>query len=273
MTDNTGNSATLVVTVTVININEDPQFDAETATVSVDENTPANHNIGSPFKATDEDRVDRLAYDLSGMDAASFGMVDSHSTGAQLRTKVALDHETKDQYSVTILVRDGVDDTGDPNVTADDTINITINVTNVDENGEVTLSNEQPEEEQPITASLEDDDGGVTSLTWQWATSSSRSGSWTDATGTGATSATYTPVTADVNKYLRATASYTDGQGQRQDGPRHCVQPGGPQTAGPTAAGVLAGQRNPPGGGERFHRLQRGTAGYGEGPRRKGIDL
>ncbi len=213
VTDNTGNSTTLLATVTVTNINEDPQFDAETATVSVDENTPANRNIGSPFKATDEDRVDRLTYDLSGTDATSFGMVDSHSTGAQLRTKVALDHETKDQYSVTILVRDGVDDTGDPNVTADDTINITINVTNIDENGEVTLSNEQPEEEQPITASLEDDDDGVTGLTWQWATSPTRSGSWTNATGTGATAATYTPVTADVNKYLRATASYTDAQG------------------------------------------------------------
>ena len=100
-----------------------------------------------------------------------------------------------------------------PTNTADDTINVTINVTNVDEDGTVTLSNEQPEEEQPITATLDDPDGGETSITWQWSTSSSRSGSWTNATGTGATSATYTPVTADVNKYLRATASYTDDEG------------------------------------------------------------
>ena len=103
---------------------------------------------------------------------------------------------------------------GDPNVTADDTIDITINVTNLDETGTVTLSNEQPEEEQSITATLEDVDGGVTGLNWQWATASSKtSSSWTSATGTGSTSATYTPVNADVNKYLRATASYTDAQG------------------------------------------------------------
>ena len=213
-TDNTNNSAILPVTVTVTNVNEDPQFDAETATVEVDENTPASRNIESPFKATDEDTADRLTYTLSGTDKDSFKLVSSHSNGAQLQTKATLDYEDTRTYSVTILVRDGVDDVGDPNVTADDTIDITINVTNLDETGTVTLSNEQPEEEQSITATLEDVDGGVTGKTWQWATASSRtSSSWTNATGTGSTSATYTPVNADVNKYLRATASYTDGQG------------------------------------------------------------
>ena len=217
VTDNTNNSATLPVTVTVTNINEDPEFDAETATVEVDENTPANRNIESPFKATDEDTVDRLTYTLGGTDKDSFQMTSSHSSGAQLRTKAALDFETKEQYTITILVRDGVDDLGDPNVTADDTIDITIEVTNVDEDGTVALSSEQPEEEQSITATLDDVDGGVTGLTWQWATASSRtSSSWTNATGTTTSSgmtSTYTAVTADVNKYLRATASYTDAQG------------------------------------------------------------
>ena len=215
-TDNTNNSTILPVTVSVTNINEDPQFAAETASVEVAENTPAGRNIESPLKATDEDTGDRLTYTLVGTNAASFDMVSSHSNGGQLRTKAALDYEDKNTYSVTILVRDGVDDVGDPNVTADDTINITINVINVDEDGTVTLSNEQPEEEQPITATLEDVDGGIIGLTWQWSTSSSKSGSWSNATGTvtstGMTS-TYTPVNADVNKYLRAAASYTDAQG------------------------------------------------------------
>ncbi|MDE2778132.1 MAG: cadherin domain-containing protein [Chloroflexota bacterium] len=213
VTDNTEQSVTLSVTVTVINVNEDPKFSSETSTVSVDENTPASRNIGSPFKATDEDAANRLTYVLGGTDKDSFNFTQSHSNGIQLRTKDALDYETKSSYSVTILVRDGVDDVGDPNITADDTMDITISVNNVDESGVVTFSNEQPQEDQQLGASLEDDDDGVTGLTWQWATSSSRSGAWTNATGTGATSATYTPVTADVNKYLRATASYTDGQG------------------------------------------------------------
>ena len=216
-TDNTNNTATLPVTVTVTNVNEDPQFDAETATVDVAENTATNRSIGSPFKATDEDVADRLAYTLGGDDKDSFQMTSSHSGGAQLRTKADLDYEDTRTYTVTILVRDGVDDVGDPNVTADDTIDITINVTNADENGTVTLSSEQPEEEQSITATLEDVDGGVTGLSWQWATaSSSTSSSWTNATGTTTSSgmtSTYTAVNADVNKYLRATASYTDAQG------------------------------------------------------------
>ena len=71
-TDNTNNSAILPVTVTVTNVNEDPQFDAETATVEVDENTPASRNIENPFKATDEDTADRLTYTLSGTDKDSF---------------------------------------------------------------------------------------------------------------------------------------------------------------------------------------------------------
>lgn len=219
VTDNTGKSATLAVTVEVINVNEDPAFNAETDSINVDENIAANRNIGSPFKATDEDTSDRLTYTLGGTDAASFNFTQSHSNGAQLRTRNPLNYEEKSSYSVTVLVRDGVDDTGDPNVTADDTIDITINVNNVDEAGTISFLPSQPEEEQPIKATLADIDGSVTSLTWQWATSSSRSGSWTNATGTvsstGMTS-TYTPVTADVSKYLRVTASYTDGQGSNK---------------------------------------------------------
>ena len=49
------------------------------------------------------------------------------------------------------------------------------------------------------------------SVTWSWARSQNGSpppGPSSD----GATSATYTPVTADVTRYLRATASYTDGE-------------------------------------------------------------
>ena len=47
-------------------------------------------------------------------------------------------------------------------------------------------------------------------VTWSWRRSPNR-----NSTGTlisGETSATYTPVAADVGDYLRATASYTDGE-------------------------------------------------------------
>ena len=199
------------VNVRVTDVNEDPQFDAETATIEVAENTATNRDIpNGKFTATDEDRNARLTYELGGTDASSFGL---NTSNGQLRTRDALDYETKHEYEVTILVRDGVDDENNLNNTADDTIDITINVTNLNENGEVTLSAQQPQEDVEITASLTDGDGSVSSVTWQWATASSKNGFPNTVTCPGTGASAYTPVTADVNKYLRATACYTDGEG------------------------------------------------------------
>ena len=63
-----------------------------------------------------------------------------------------------------------------------------------------------------LTATLTDPDGSISNLTWEWARSANGSSNW--ATISGAASARYTPVDGDVGKYLRATASYTDGHGE-----------------------------------------------------------
>ena len=65
-----------------------------------------------------------------------------------------------------------------------------------------------------MTASLTDPDGGVIGLTWQWAKSADGSTGWTNISG--ATSANYTPLGADANMFLRATATYTDVQASGQ---------------------------------------------------------
>ena len=83
--------------------------------------------------------------------------------------------------------------------------------------GTVSFDSTAPQVGAALTASLSDPDGGVTNLSWQWADSSDWDGStgtWTDITG--ATAASYTPVAGDVGDYLRATASYDDGQGTGQ---------------------------------------------------------
>ena len=104
--------------------NNDPVFtDGTTVTRPVAENTAANVNIGTPITATDADSGDTLTYILSGTDAASFGI---DSTTGQLKTKAALDYETKTSYSVTITVSDGNG--------GSDSITVTINVTDVNEN-------------------------------------------------------------------------------------------------------------------------------------------
>ena len=95
----------------------------------------------------------------------------------------------------------------DPSAAAD-SITVTITVNNLDEEGTVTLSSDQPEVGTALTATLEDPDGTVSSVTWQWARGDTI-GTLTDI----ASGSSYTPVDADLGKYLRATASYTDPQG------------------------------------------------------------
>ena len=62
-----------------------------------------------------------------------------------------------------------------------------------------------------MTATLEDPDGSVSSVNWQWARSSNGKSGWSNISG--ATSAEYEVTDADLVQYLRATAAYTDALG------------------------------------------------------------
>ena len=74
--------------------------------------------------------------------------------------------------------------------TMNDTITVTITVTNEDEAGTVTLSPGQPQVGTELTATLEDPDGVVSGTTWRWESSANGSTGW--ATVTGATDAVRT---------------------------------------------------------------------------------
>ena len=80
-----------------------------------------------------------------------------------------------------------------------------------DQAGSVSLSMEEPEMGVPISATLTDADGDISGETWQWSSSDTATGTFTDISS--ATSATYRPAEADLEKYLKATVSYTDGHG------------------------------------------------------------
>ena len=90
-------------------------------------------------------------------------------------------------------------------------LNVTVTVTDVDEDGVVGISLRQPQVVVPLTATLEDPDGDISNLAWQWARSAN-GGSWTDISSVTAMTMTYTPVPEDVSNYLRATAEYSDGE-------------------------------------------------------------
>ena len=115
--------------------NSPPEFStSEDGARSVEENTAAGQNIGAPIAATDADN-DARTYSISGEDAASFQVV---STSGQLRTKEALDHETKDSYTFTMSVHDGKDVHGNEDTTDDDTVSVTVTVGDVDDPPRIT---------------------------------------------------------------------------------------------------------------------------------------
>ena len=110
------------VTVT----NNDPVFtDGASTTRSIAENTPANASVGSVVSATDDDSGDTLTYTLGGTDSSSFSI---NSNTGQIKTSASLDYETKNGYSVSVTA---TDDHGGNN-----SIAVTINVTDVSENGD-----------------------------------------------------------------------------------------------------------------------------------------
>ena len=113
--------------------NNAPVFNEGTSTTrSVAENTASGQNIGAPVTATDADTSDTLTYTWGGgTDALSFSV--NSSTG-QLRTSAALNYETQSSYAVTVSVSDGKGGA--------DSINVTINVTDVDEPNSAPVFNE-----------------------------------------------------------------------------------------------------------------------------------
>ena len=122
--DGNGASDSIDVTINITEINENraPVFtDGGSTTRTVAENTASRQNIGSAVSATDPDN-DKLTYTLGGTDAAAFRI---NTNNGQLKTRSALDYETKSSYTVTITVSDSE---------LTDTIDVTINVTDVDEN-------------------------------------------------------------------------------------------------------------------------------------------
>ncbi|MCY3887247.1 MAG: cadherin domain-containing protein [Chloroflexi bacterium] len=204
--EGSGKSATSAASSQVASGNVDPSFSSMMATRNVNENSASGANVGSPVSTTDDDG-DTLEYRLTGADAGSFSI----DTGdGQIKTSASLNFESNSSYSVVVEVRDKKDASGASDTVWDDTIAVTINVNNLDEPGTVTITGTESGGET-LTASVTDIDGTPTSVSWQWALGASASGPF--APISGATSNTYTSVAVDVNRFLRATATYTDPQG------------------------------------------------------------
>ena len=127
-----------------------------TTTREVAENTAAGGNVGAVVAATDDDN-DSLTYSLTSTDESSFTV---DNTGQiKVKSGTTLDYESaKNTYTVVVQVTDSKTAAGvtETNPTIDDSITVTISVTNVEEAGTLTLSSYQPAARAEITATLTD---------------------------------------------------------------------------------------------------------------------
>ena len=85
--------------------NERPVFDDTLPAVvqlEVEENTRSGQSVGSAIEATDPDGH-RLTYTLDGPGKDSFTI----TSAGQIRTRAPLNHEERDEYSLTVKVNDG----------------------------------------------------------------------------------------------------------------------------------------------------------------------
>ena len=172
------------VEITVDDVNEAPmvtrgatmlkhmEYDADTGTDDAEteemrSKTVSTYTAADPEDASPTDPAD-VTWSLQGADAGKFSIVSD--TGVLTFKEIPnyempADAGRNNVYNVTVVATDDATGVGGK-MTA--TREVTIMVTNMDEDGMVTLSAQQPYVGVALTASVTDLDGGVTDVTWKW---------------------------------------------------------------------------------------------------------
>ena len=227
--DKTGHEATTNVTIMVGNVNEAPTAPDQSFGLRINGSGTVEHpellstmdvgryRAGGAGGAT-------VSWSLSGADMGQFSPIGADGV---LSFKAMPDYEnpmdagTDNSYQVTIMASASGQT---------DRINVTVNVMNEDEDGVATLwadANTEltvpPQVGDTITGAVMDPDGNpgdtppiamdttITNVDWRWSMSDMMEGTYTPITG--ATDAAYMVMAADAEMYLKAMATYTDGEG------------------------------------------------------------
>ena len=224
------------ITITATDVNEAPTVTGG-ATGSTEEIDSTPDNLpGEPYvymgytsdmytttdvDTNEDDVADVLEWSLSGDDG---GLFDISDDGVVIFEKDP-DFENPKDVNQDNAYKFNVVSTDEDGLTGMQAV--TVEVTNLDEDGSVRMSTTQPTLGRAVTASVSDPDGGINTVSWQWATAGTAAGpTWTNIDG--ATSPTYTPRFADEDDpatttidesetnpgdegmFLRATAMYRD---------------------------------------------------------------
>ena len=202
--------ARIEVTIRIVDVDEPPVLSGPFNVVAEENRSII---LGAYSAVSPEGRVAELS--LSGRDAELLALGEDGS----LTFLSPPDYENPlsaaggNTYQVTVNALDQV-----KNISRD----VTIRITNVDEQGILTIDSEQVVVGEPVTAALADPDGDLQDIVWQWFVSSDGDG-WTpvndvaaatavnDDAPSGMAASLYTPSTRDVGLLLRITVFYSDG--------------------------------------------------------------
>ena len=203
------------------------------------------------YRATDPEG-NKIFWTLGGLDAADFtiaggtlrfkgtpnyevptdrarGAVTADLTARPPVLAAAAELPMNNTYKVTVRTSAGGED-GYPDplddYDGDDVaeLELTINVINVDEAGGVSISSLQPQVGTKLTATVADLDGVTIVGSWQWASSDSANGTFTNIPAKSADN-TYRPTIDDLDKYLRVTAIYKDSVSGTATRERSAISP------------------------------------------------
>ena len=214
-TDRAGLSDTTDVKINVVDVNE-PPLNVIGLSVSGQSSLDYAENGDAAIGTYEVEESDAATanWSVAGADGSQFMVAPTSGMSTMLSFRSSPDYEAPadadgdNEYMVTISVTSGGEMSSRP---------VTVTVTNAEEDGMVAMPSTSPVVGGEVTATLTDPDGSISGLSWDWHTSSDMA-TWSAAPGTETNdprsfTSTYTTVADDVDKYLRATASYTDGFG------------------------------------------------------------
>ena len=177
------------------------------------------------YRATDPE-TKPVFWTLAGVDARYFTIFGGELSfksppNFEMPRGTAPSGDNTNTYEVTVRFSAGGEDgvpVIDDNYDGDDLgeLELTVNVTNVDEDGRVTISPLQPQIGTLLRARLSDSDVQVGYGQWKWASSESGlPGTFTDLTAwvdenVSDAANTYRPVDDDLDKYLQVSVRYKD---------------------------------------------------------------
>ena len=158
---------------------------------------------------------DSLTFSIEGAHSDKFELVVVNNTTVRLRTAQAFDFETTSgPLFLQVAVHDGKGLDTSNNVISDDSIDatttVTVTILDVEEDGVLTLSDDEPGVGTELTTTLSDGDGMIGGQMWQWARSENGRDGWTNV---GGTTSIYTTTQADADFFLRASVTYRDRRG------------------------------------------------------------